>query len=120
MRMPPRGLRAAAERAAPASPSVRTTGGLSIEAIVAIDSPREFRLHPRDRIVAYTADAAGARQLFSLSLRGGYPVQLTASEKNVSDPQWSPDGRRLAYVRDDTLRLIEGDGSRDQVVTSLY
>ena len=116
--MPPRGLRAAAERAAPASPSVRTTGGLSIEAIVAIDSPREFRLHPRDRIVAYTADAAGARQLFSLSLRGGYPVQLTASEKNVSDPQWSPDGRRLAYVRDDTLRLIEGDGSRDQVVTS--
>ena len=26
---------------------------------------------------------------------------MTASEKDVSDPQWSPDGRRLAYVRDD-------------------
>ena len=46
-------------------------GGLTIEAIVAVDPPREFRLHPRDRVVAYTADAAGARQLFTLPLRGG-------------------------------------------------
>ena len=38
---------------------------LPIEAIVAVDSPREFRLHPRDRLVAYTAEAAGARQLFT-------------------------------------------------------
>ena len=44
--------------------------GLTIEAIVAVDSPREFRIHPRDRVVAYTAEAAGARQLFILSLRG--------------------------------------------------
>jgi dipeptidyl aminopeptidase/acylaminoacyl peptidase len=102
----------------PAPAPARPTSGLTIEEIVAIDSPREFRLHPRNPIVAYTADAAGARQLFSLSLRGGFPVQLTASEKNVADPQWAPDGRRLAYVRDNALRLIEADGSRDQLVTS--
>ena len=30
--------------------------GLTIEAIVAVDSPREFRIHPRDRVVAYTAE----------------------------------------------------------------
>jgi len=87
-------------------------GGLTIEAIVAVEPPREFRLHPRDRAVAYTAEAAGARQLFTLPLRGGYPTQLTASEKHVSDPQWSPDGRRLAYVRDDELWVVEADGSR--------
>jgi dipeptidyl aminopeptidase/acylaminoacyl peptidase len=98
------------------APAPRTKGPLTIEGIVAIDSPREFRLHPRDRFVAYTADAAGARQLFVMPLRGGYPNQLTASEKNVSDPQWSPDGRRLAYLRDNELRIIELDGSRDVVV----
>ena len=46
------------------------------------------------------------------SLRGGYPTQLTASEKPVSDPQWSPDGRRLAFVRDDEIWVVEADGSR--------
>jgi dipeptidyl aminopeptidase/acylaminoacyl peptidase len=93
------------------------TGGLSIEQIVALESPREFRLHPRDRTVAYTADVAGARQLLVMPLRGGYPTQVTASEKNVSDPEWSPDGRRFAYLRDKALRVIEADGSRDVVAT---
>ena len=95
----------------------RAKGPLTIEGIVAIESPREFRLHPRDRFVAYIAEAAGARQLFAMPLRGGYPSQLTASEKNISDPQWSPDGRRLAYLRDNELRIIELDGSRDVLAT---
>ena len=93
---------------APTTPSQN----LTVEAIVAVDSPREFRLHPRDRVIAYTAEAAGTRQLFTLALRGGYPTQITASEKAVSDPQWSPDGRRLAFVRDDEIWVVEADGSR--------
>ncbi len=91
---------------------------LPIEALVAVDSPREFRLHPRDRLVAYTAEAGGARQLFTLSLRGGYPTQLTASEKPVTDPQWSPDGRRIAYIRDDEVWVMEVDGSRQTRVVA--
>ena len=93
---------------APTTPSPN----LTIEAIVAIGTLAEFRLHPRDRIVAYTAEAAGTRQIFTLALRGGYPVQLTASEKVASDPQWSPDGRRLAFVRDEEIWVVEADGSR--------
>ena len=94
--------------------AARTGGGLTIESIVAVDPPREFRVHPRDRVVAYTADVGGARQLFTLSLRGtgAPPTQLTASEQAISDPQWSPDGRRLAFVRDGEIWLIEADGSR--------
>jgi dipeptidyl aminopeptidase/acylaminoacyl peptidase len=95
----------------PGSSSAASTG-LTIEAIVAVDSPREFRLHPRDRVVAYTAEAAGTRQLFILPLRGGAPTQVTASEKAISEPAWSPDGRRLAYIRDDELWVVEADGSR--------
>ncbi|HEY7591236.1 MAG TPA: prolyl oligopeptidase family serine peptidase [Candidatus Limnocylindrales bacterium] len=114
----PKGSRDAAPRR-PAGAARATRGardGLSVESIVAVESPREFRIHPRDRSVAYTLDAAGARQLFLLPLRGGYPIQLTASDKGVSDPQWSPDGRRLAYVRDDTIWIIEVDGSRQMRV----
>ena len=59
----------------------------------------------------------GRRQLFTMPLRGGYPTQLTASEEPVGDPQWSPDGRRLAFVRDDEIWVIEADGSRLVKVT---
>lgn len=81
---------------------------------MAVESPREFRVHPRDRVVAYTAEAAGARQLFTFSLRGtgSPPTQLTASDQAVSDPQWSPDGRRLAFVRDNEIWIVDSDGSR--------
>lgn len=94
----------------------RATGGLTIERLVGVDTPREFRLHPRDRTVAYTQEAAGARQIFILPLRGGPPTQVTASEKDVKDPQWSPDGRRLAYVRKDEIRIVDAEGGRDLLV----
>ena len=95
----------------------RAGAELTIEAIVAIEPPREFRLHPRDRAVAFTAEIAGARQLCTMPLRGGYPTQVTASEKAVSDPQWSPDGKRLAYVRDDEIWVVDVDGGRHVKVT---
>ena len=84
----------------------------TVESIVAVDAPREFRLHPRDRLVAYTAEVGRRAAALHPHLRGGHPIQLTASEKAVSDPQWSPDGRRLAYVRDGEIWVVEPDGSR--------
>jgi dipeptidyl aminopeptidase/acylaminoacyl peptidase len=92
------------------------TGGLTIERIVAIDSPREVRLHPRDRLAAFTAEAGGARQVFTVSLRTGARSQITGSEKDISDPQWSPDGRRLAYVRGEEIRIVDLDSGRDVLV----
>src|SRR5512133_3846036 len=75
----------------------------TVEQATSLDSPREFRLSPDGRLVAWTAEAAGARQLFVMPVRGAVPRQVTASEKPVSDPEWSPDGRRFAVVRDNAL-----------------
>ncbi len=98
------------------APLAAATGGLTIERIVAVEPPREIRVHPRDRVIAWTQTIAGARQIVVSSLRGGSPVPITASEKDVADPQWSPDGRRLAYVRGDEIRIVDVDGSRDVLV----
>ena len=98
-------------------PPVARGDRLTIEQIVACDSPREPRLSPDGRRVAYTAEAGGARQVCILDLRNGVTRQLTASEKDVSDPQWAPDGAHLAFVRDDAIWLIGTDGSRPTVVT---
>ena len=102
--------------ARPSTPAATRREGLTIEQIVALDSPREPRLSPDGRRVAYTAEAAGARQLFALDLRSGLARQVTASEHAVSDPQWSPDGTRLAYVREKAIWIIGIDGSRPTIV----
>jgi dipeptidyl aminopeptidase/acylaminoacyl peptidase len=91
--------------------------GLTIEQAAAVESPREFRLSPDGRHVAFTAEAAGARQVFVMPIRGGYPDQLTASELPVSDPQWSPDGRRVAFVREEAIWMIDVEGSHQVLVT---
>ena len=105
-----------ASRTAAAAQSGAATGGLTIERLVAVDSPREYRLHPRDRLAVCTIDLAGARQVATVSLRTGAIGQVTASETDVSDPQWSPDGRRLAYARGEEIRIVDADGNRDVLV----
>jgi dipeptidyl aminopeptidase/acylaminoacyl peptidase len=94
----------------------RQTHALTIEQAAAVEAPREFRLSPDGRRVAFTFEAAGARQLFVMPIRGGYPEQITASEKACLDPQWSPDGRRLAFVRDEAIWMVDVEGSHEALV----
>ena len=91
--------------------------GLTIEQAAAVEPAREFRLSPDGRRLAFTAEAAGARQIFLMPVRGGYPEQLTATEKSASDPQWSPDGRRIAFVRDEAIWMIDVEGAHQALVT---
>jgi Tol biopolymer transport system component len=91
--------------------------GFTIEQAAAIEPGREYRLSPDGRLVAFTAEAAGARQVFFMPARGGFPVQLTATEKAASDPQWSPDGRHIAFVRDEAIWVVEVEGSHQTLLT---
>ena len=102
--------------ARPTTPAVARRERLTIEQFVAVDSPREPRLSPDGRRVAYTAEAGGARQVFVLDLRSGLARQVTASEHAVSDPQWAPDGAWLAFVREKALWIVGLDGTRPTVV----
>src|ERR1700685_4579238 len=51
-------------------------------------------------------------QLWYYSLDTGTAVQLTSSPDASEDPKFSPDGKRLAYVRKHNLYLrpVSGDG----------
>ncbi len=103
--------------ARPVPPALARRDRLTIEQIVAVDSPREPRLSPDGRRIAYTTEAGGVRQIAILDIRSGLARQLTASEHAVSDPQWSPDGAWVAFVREKTVWIVGADGSRPTVVT---
>jgi dipeptidyl aminopeptidase/acylaminoacyl peptidase len=93
-----------------ARPSARDR--LDVDAIVAVAPPTAFRVSPDGRSVAYLDEIGGAVQLCLRPLRGGTRRQLTACASDVSDPRWSPDGTRLAYVRDKAIWVIDADGGR--------
>jgi TolB protein len=55
-------------------------------------------------------------QLWLLSADGGDPIQLTYGDHDATAPRWSPDGRRIAYVTNETgntsLMVLDIPGGR--------
>jgi serine/threonine-protein kinase len=53
---------------------------------------------PNGKQVAFESSRNGPHQLFVVSAEGGDPVQVTSGNSEHYLCDWSPDGRRLAYV----------------------
>jgi dipeptidyl-peptidase-4 len=62
-----------------------------------------------------TAAFALSGRLFSADLLAATTVEIPAATP-VSDPRPSPDGRQVAYVCDNSLRLVATDGSGDRAL----
>jgi hypothetical protein len=57
-----------------------------------------------------------ARQIATIRPDGERFRRLTSCRSGAEDPEWSPDGRRLLYVRDGGVRVMAADGSRQRFV----
>ena len=56
-------------------------------------------------------------QLWLYSLDNGTAVQITTSSDAVVDPQFSPDGSRISYVRKHNLYVRRVDGGNERTLT---
>jgi Tol biopolymer transport system component len=75
-----------------------------------IDGPRHWLRSSPDgsRIAFLMRDDRGVVQLFTVSPNGGPPVQVTRDDWSVaSSLSWSADGRRIAYVADSSVFIVE-------------
>ena len=75
-----------------------------------IDGPRHWLRSSPDgsRIACLMRDEVGIVQLFMVSPSGGQPVQVTRDEWHVASSfSWSPDGRRIAYVADSSVFVVD-------------
>jgi dipeptidyl-peptidase 4 len=79
---------------------------------------------PGTGIGAYAADRAA--RLAAFALDGGLwtvdvadaQARCLPAQRPVADPRPDPAGRRIAYVCDGALRVIEADGTRDRAIAA--
>jgi hypothetical protein len=75
-----------------------------------VDGPRHWLRSSPDgsRITCLMRDEAGVVQLFTVSPNGGQPVQVTHDDWGVASSfTWSADGRRITYVADSSVFIVD-------------
>ena len=65
------------------------------------------RISPDGTAIAFSYQGA----IWTVPAAGGTMTRLTEGEGFDTEPAWSPDGKRLAFVRGSELRLIRAAGS---------
>lgn len=63
-------------------------------------SHRSATFSPDGLRIAFISDAAGVSQVWTTTLSGGTPRQITFGEARAARPRWSPQGDEIAYVRE--------------------
>jgi dipeptidyl aminopeptidase/acylaminoacyl peptidase len=101
----------------------------TFDQIIELKRPGVVAVSPDGTRVAYTVTEANweenafETEIFLADSRGGGPIRLTNAKKSSTSPQWSPDGRWLAFASDRTdkrqLYLINPAGGEARAVTSV-
>jgi dipeptidyl aminopeptidase/acylaminoacyl peptidase/CubicO group peptidase (beta-lactamase class C family) len=100
------------------------TRRMRIEDLTELAVPGSPAVSPDGSRVAYvlrTLDAGSDRtveQLWLVAADGGTSRRLTAGPEDTA-PAWSPDGRRLAFLRAGQVALLDADGGEPEQLTDL-
>src|SRR6478735_10868324 len=100
------------------------TRRMHMEELTAIAVPSQPALSPDGSRVVYvlrTLDGEGDRnvdQLWTVPAAGGTPRRLTTGHADTS-PVWSPDGSRLAFLRDGQVHVLSAHGGEPERGTDL-
>lgn len=87
-----------------------------IESYAALSAPDEFALSPDGHSIAFTQTAGHHRQIFALPLDGGLARRIMATLDDCGEPQWSPDGQWLVFIREHALWMAHADGTHARVL----
>ncbi|HEY0083718.1 MAG TPA: S9 family peptidase [Pyrinomonadaceae bacterium] len=111
---------------APAATTAQTARRpLTIDDLLKVRRVGDPQLSPDGRLVAYQIsdpDKAANRSrthIYLIPVGGGEPVQLTTGDASASSPRWSPDGKRIAFVRGGQIHTMDATGGDVKKITSI-
>ena len=104
-------------------PDLKPPEGWSLPLITSIGRPRSHSPSPDGSQIAFISDMSDASNVFLISLDGGWPRRMTPDRDAKpywldESPQWSPDGRFLAFTDKGHTWLVAVDGGLPQKITS--
>ncbi len=83
------------------------------------------QLSPDGRTVAFTigdVDKTANKSLthiYTVSVDGGTPRQITKGDKSSSGPRWSPDGKKIAFTTGGQIWTMDPDGDDKKQITKI-
>ncbi len=105
-----------------ARPDLKPPEGWNLSLITSIERIRNHRLSPDGKMIAYIKDGETLSDVFTLPAGGGWPERVTTDRGLVAYwddeiPQWSPDGRWLAFRIGEHVHVAPFRGGLPKKVT---
>jgi Tol biopolymer transport system component len=79
-------------------------------------SPAHHNAPPPGGTIVFSSNGTGNVELYSIRSDGSRLGQLTRTSTSETRPMFSPDGRRIAFLRGDEEWVVNADGSRQRKV----
>ena len=99
--------------------SIWTIAVLAVALSLVSPVPATATFPAKNGLIAFSADTGSGTQLFTVRRNGHHLMQITHGPRNAATPDWSPDGRWLAYSLDEcTIALVRADGTDQRVIPS--
>src|SRR6478672_3915896 len=97
----------------------------TISDLLSVSRVNDPQLSPDGRTVTYTVGVVDLNanrvinQIYTVSIDGGSPRQITSEKGSSSSPRWSPDGKRIAYTTGGQIWTMKPDGADREQVTKI-
>jgi dipeptidyl aminopeptidase/acylaminoacyl peptidase len=103
-------------------PDLKPPAGWSLELVVGLHRVRHHRLSPDGRSIAFIWDRDDLSDVYLMPTAGGWPQRISmdrgaAAYWDDEFPQWSPDGRHLAYTNDGHVFIAPVAGGLPKKIT---
>jgi dipeptidyl aminopeptidase/acylaminoacyl peptidase len=104
----------------------QTKRAINVEDLWSMKRIGSFDLSPDNKTIAFTAqsfsmeDNKGNTDIFLINSDGSNMRSFKSSAKNETEPKFSPDGNKIAFIRDSQIWTANLDGSGEEQITNLH